>query len=141
MEVLEKAEVEVNFELDKIGTNLEVGSDEHKKAVGDVVQLMDRITELKKVENERTKLRLEEGKIEADKAKTDIEQQRVDLERKKQADERKHNVIRYVIDGLTIAVPAGITILGLFLTYRIEVDGVQASQLGRKTIDRIFRMR
>lgn len=141
MDVLEKAELEANFELDQLGTKLEVGSDEHKKAMSDAVQLIDRITELKKVENERERLRLDEAKMEADKNKADIEQQRVDLEREKHTAERKHNIIRYVLDGLAIAVPAGITALGLFLTYNIEVDGVQASQIGRKTIDRLFRMK
>ena len=141
MDVLEKMELEANFELDQIGTKTEIGSDEHKKAVADFAQIADRIVELKKVENEREKIRLEEAKMEADKSKADVEQQKVDLERQRQTDERKHNLIRYVLDGLGIVVPAGITVLGLFLTYRIEVDGVQASQLGRKTIDRIFRMK
>ena len=141
MDVLEKAELEANYELDQMGTKLEVGSDEHKKAMGDAVQLIDRITELKKAENERERIQLDKAKMEAEKNKADIEQQRVNLERERQTNERKHNIVRYVLDALSIVVPAGVTVLACFLTYNIEIDGVQASQIGRKTIDRAFRVK
>lgn len=139
MDVRDKMEVEVNFELDKIGTEIAVGSDEHKKAVDDVAKLADKLIELKRVDNEREKIELDKAKMEADKNKADVEQQKVDLEREKMVEDRKSRFVQNVINVAGIVVPAGITVAGMVMMFLFEENGTITGGASRKVVDRIFR--
>lgn len=161
-------EVELEDEFEKI-KNIDVVSDEHKKVVSDISQLTDRLVKLKEVENEKLKIdnehrkidieqqkvEFERAKIDADKEKAAIEQRKVDLEAKKIKieeqkvkieeqqieEERKDRLIKNIIAGLGVAIPAGITITGMVLMFIFEEKGTITSKAGSKIVDRIFRMK
>lgn len=141
MDVRDKMEIEIDFELDKIGTKIEVGSDEHKKAVDDVAKLTDKLIELKRVDNEREKIELDRAKMEADKSKADVEQQRVDLEREKMVEDRKGRFVQNIINAAGIVVPAGITIAGMVMMFLFEENGTITGGASRKVVDRMFRQK
>ena len=145
-------ESELKDEFEKI-KNIDIVSDEHRKVVSDISQLTDRLVKLKEVENEEKKLGIEERRIEFERAKVDaekektaieqrkldIEEQKLDVEERKLDDERKDRLIKNVIAGLSVAIPAGITLTGMVLMFLFEEKGTITSKAGSKIVDRIFR--
>lgn len=141
MDVRDKMEIEIDFELDKIGTEIAIGSDEHKKAVDDVAKLTDKLIELKRVDNESAKIELDRAKMEADKSKADVEQQKIDLEREKMVEDRKGRFVQNIINAAGIVVPAGITIAGMVMMFVFEEHGTITGGASRKVVDRMFRQK
>lgn len=141
MTVHDKYEVEINYELDTISTSTELGSDEHRKAAGDIAQLTDRLIRLKEVDIEQQKIEMEKARMDAEKEKTSVEQQKIEMEREKMVEEKKDRLIKNGIAALGVIVPAGITITGMVLMFLFEEKGTITSGAGRKIVDRIFRMK
>jgi hypothetical protein len=147
---LYKSELKDEFEKIKA---IDIVSDEHRKVVSDISQLTDRLVKLEEVETEKKKLHIEEQRIgfelvriEAEKEKAaieqrklDIEEQKLDMEERKLDDERKDRLIKNVIAGLGVAIPAGITLTGMVLMFLFEEKGTITSKAGSKIVDRIFR--
>lgn len=159
-------ESELKDEFEKIKT-IDIVSEEHRKVVSDISQLTDRLVKLQEVENEhkkldiereklefeRAKIENERAKIDAEKEKTtienrkvDIEEQKLDVEEKKLTieeqkldEDRKDRLIKNIIAGLGVAIPAGITLTGMVLMFLFEEKGTITSKAGSKIVDRIFR--
>lgn len=168
METRNLYEIELEDEFGKI-KNIDIVSEEHRRVVSDITQLTDRLVKLKEVENEKRKIEIEQQKIEierqkvdneklkvdADKEKANIERQKVDIEAQKigleehkiDIDERrleedqKDRWARNLISGLSVAIPAGITLTGMVLMFLFEEKGTITSRAGSKIVDRIFRMK
>ena len=154
METLNLYESELKDEFEKIKT-IDIVSDEHRKVVSDISQLTDRLAKLKEVENERQRIKVEQQKVDAERAKievdekkADIEERKADLEEKKieieeqqLEEERKDRLIKNIIAGLGVAIPAGITLTGMVLMFLFEEKGTITSKAGSKIVDRIFRMK
>jgi hypothetical protein len=153
MTVLDHLEIEVNFELDKLGKEIALGSDEHRKVTGDVAQLADRYIKLKEDETERERLNIEREKLEIERAKIDaakterieIEQEKLDVERDKiqvererVAEDKKGRFVQNILTAAGIIIPAGITITGMVLMFIFEENGTITSGAGRKVVERIF---
>lgn len=141
MTVHDKYEVEINFELDEISKNTELGSEEHRKAAGDIAQLTDRLIRLKEVDIEQQKIEMEKARMDAEKEKVSVEQQKIEIEREKMIEEKKDRLIKNGISTLSIIVPAGITTIGMVFMFLFEEKGTITSGAGRKIVDRIFRMK
>lgn len=147
-------ENELKDEFEKIKA-IDVVSDEHHKVVSDISQLTDRLVKLREVENEQDKLHIEEQKIEFERArieaekdkaaieqqKLDIEKQKISIEEKKLEDEKKDRLIKNILTGLGVAIPAGITLTGMVLMFLFEERGTITSKAGSKIVDRIFRVK
>ena len=147
-------ESELRDEFEQI-KDIDIVSDEHRKVVGDISQLTDRLVKLQEVENEQKKIHIEEQKIEferarieADKEKTTIEQRKLEIEEKKIEielskldDEKKDRLIKNITAVLGVAIPAGITLTGMVLMFLFEERGTITSKAGSKIVDRIFRMK
>lgn len=140
METRNLYEVELKDEFEKIKT-IDIESDEHRKVVGDISQLTDRLVKLKEVENEREKIEIEREKIDVEKEKMAIEQQKIEIEEIKLDEDRKDRLIKNIIAGLGVAIPAGITLTGMVLMFIFEEKGTITSKAGGKIVDRIFRMK
>lgn len=120
------AEIESEFnELSKI----EVGSDEHKVAVDAITKLLDREIELKKLDLEERKaaddFELEKSKIEVEQTKTVIE--------------KKNNIAQNWLNGLGIAIPAGLTVWGAITSMKFETLGTITTYAGRNFFNRLFK--
>ena len=113
MYVNDKLKVEVERELEAI-KEMEVGSDKHSAAVDHVTKLVDRVIEMERLEGE------EYDKSETRKA------------------EQKNRLIGYIISGLSIGVPALITIWGTKKSFKFEETGTITTQAGRAFISRLF---
>lgn len=149
--------------------NFDLGSDEHRRALGDVMQLTDRLIKMKEDELERKRFRLEKQKAETDAQKVEIEQskldieneklkieqlkmgiteaqakleeKRVELEREKATDERKGRWMQNCLTAIGILLPTAVTIIGMVLMFLFEEKGTIAGGASRKIVDRIFRMK
>ena len=168
METRNLYEIELKDEFEKI-KNIDIVSDGHHKVVSDISQLTDRLVKLKEVENERAKIEIERDKLEIERSKMsnerikmdtekekvtieqrkveieeqklDIEGQKLDIEGQKLEEDRKDRWAKNVIAGLSVAIPAGITLTGMVLMFIFEEKGTITSKAGNKIIDRIFRMK
>lgn len=118
---------EIKSEIEEL-SKMAVGTEEYKATVGGVTQLTDRIVKLEEIE-------LEKQKLEVEREKASIEASRAEDDRK---DKRDRN--RISVANLTVT--AAITVLGAVTMYAFEQTGrLITSQVGRKTIDRIFRIK
>ena len=77
MTVHDAYEIEVKFELDEICQKTEVGSEEHRRAAGDIAQLTDRLIRLKEVDIEQQKIEIEKDTAEDQNEKAKLEQQKI----------------------------------------------------------------
>ena len=100
---------EIVYEMGKL-KDLEVGSDEHKKAVDDVSQLMDRAIEMEK--------------LVADGDKT--------------VDDKKDRLIKNCINVATILIPTAVTIWGTLKSFEFEKEGTITTIMGRGFINKLL---
>lgn len=141
MTVHDKYEIEVNFELDEISKKTELGSEEHRKAAGDIAQLTDRLIRLKEVDIEQQKVDIERVRVEAEHEKTKLELQKIEIERQKMIEEKQDRKIKNGLSALTIVLPIGFTLTGMVLMFLFEEKGtIVTSGPGRKIVDKMFRM-
>ena len=108
-----------------------------------------------KMDIERSKVDVERSKVEAEKEKTSIEKCKINIEEKKLKiedkklniedakleEDRKDRLIKNIIAGFSVAIPAGITLTGMVLMFLFEEKGTITSKAGSKIVDRIFRMK
>lgn len=91
--------------------DLEAGSEEYCKTVDGIAKLTDKLVDLKKL---------------------DIESQQMD-------EERKDRKIKNRISIAGVAVPSGITVLGMVLMFLFEERGTIVGRTSNKIVERIFR--
>lgn len=113
MYVNDNLKVEIDRELNAI-KDMMVGSEEHSAAVDHVTKLIDRHIEMERLEGEGY------DKSETRKA------------------EQKNRLIGHIISGLSIGIPALITIWGTKKSFKFEETGTITTQAGRAFISRLF---
>jgi hypothetical protein len=92
---------------------LEAGSEEYCNTVDGIAKLTDKFIDLKKL---------------------DIEQQKME-------EERKDRKVKNGIGIASVAVPSGITIVGMVLMFLFEEKGTIVGRTSNKIVERIFRMK
>ena len=145
MSIHDLYESELEDEFEDLN-DIEPGSDEHRKAVGDISQLTDRYVRLKEVDIEKQKMdfesekmKIEHEKINIEHEKINVEKQKMKIEREKMTEERKSRTIQIGKDVMSIVVPAAITGVGMVLMFLFEEKGTITSRAGSKIVDRMFR--
>lgn len=113
MHTNDKLRAEIDRELDAI-KDMKVGSDEHSDAVDNVTKLYDRLIETERLEGD--------GYDKAESRK----------------DEKKNRLIGYIISGLSIGVPALVSVWAFRKSMRFEETGTITSQAGREMFKRLF---
>lgn len=98
--------------------DLEAGSEEYCKTVDGIAKLTDKLVDLKKL---------------------DIESQQMEIEQQKMDEERKDRKVKNGIGIAGIAVPSGITVLGMVLMFLFEERGTIVGRTSNKIVERIFR--
>lgn len=119
---------EIKEEFEEL-SKIQVGTDEHKTAVDAITKLMDREIEIKKLELEERKA---EDEFELEKSKNEIDEAKAE-------NERKHNKTQNWLQGLGIAIPAGLTIWGTLKTIKFEETGTCTTVAGRNFFNRLFK--
>lgn len=104
---------EIEQKLEKLKT-MEVGSEEYRNAVEGLTKLLDRAIELDKHNVEH--------------------QEKLDA----REDENKDRLIRNILSGLGIAIPAGLTIWGTLKTLKFEETGTVTTLVGRGFINKLL---
>ena len=124
MSIKTKLHIEIDEGFDKIN-EMEIGTDQHKAAVDEIVKLMDRAIELEKVENDAE-----------DKKKTRENDKALRL--KQMEDENKDRLMRNCLTGASILSGIGVTIWGALKSWKFEETGTITSTAGRKFINNLF---
>ena len=124
MSIKTKLHIEIDEGFDKIN-EMEIGTDQHKAAVDEIVKLMDRAIELEKVENEAE-----------DKKKTRENDKALRL--KHMEDENKDRLVRNCLTGASILGGIGVTVWGALKSWKFEETGTITSTAGRKFINNLF---
>lgn len=124
MSIKTKLHIEIDEGFDKIN-EMEIGTDQHKAAVDEIVKLMDRAIELEKVENEAE-----------DKKKTRENDKALRL--KQMEDENKDRLVRNCLTGASILGGIGVTVWGALKSWKFEETGTITSTAGRKFINNLF---
>lgn len=104
---------EIKTRLEQL-KQMEVGSDEYRNAVDSLIKLMDRAIELDKHNVEH--------------------QEKLDA----RDDENKERLIRNILNGLGIAIPAGLTIWGTLKSLKFEETGTVTTIVGRGFINKLL---
>ena len=122
IETLLEKRIQHNFEqLDGMG----VTSDEYKATADELVKLLDRKIELKKV-NVDSQDKKESRKVEAD------------LKREEMEDEKKDRYVKNALTAAGIVLPLTVTIWGVFKTFEFEREGVVTTIMGRSFINKLM---
>ena len=124
MSIKTKLHIEIDEGFDKIN-EMEIGTDQHKASVDEIVKLMDRAIELEKVENEAE-----------DKKKTRENDKALRL--KQMEDENKDRLVRNCLTGASILGGIGVTVWGALKSWKFEETGTITSTAGRKFINNLF---
>lgn len=124
MSIKTKLHIEIDEGFDKIN-EMEIGTDQHKAAVDEIVKLMDRAIELEKVENDAE-----------DKKKTRENDKALRL--KQMEDENKDRLVRNCLTGASILGGFGVTVWGALKSWKFEETGTLTSTPGRKFINNLF---
>ena len=115
---------EIESELEELKT-IELGSEEHKSTVDNVVKLLDRSIELKRLDIESTE------KVETRMMETDFKAQQME-------DEKKDRFVRNCIAVAGIVIPSVITIWGTVKSIEFEKEGTITTIMGRGFIQKLL---
>ena len=124
MNIEDQLRKEISSELEKLG-EMEVGSEQYKTTVDGLAKLMDRAIEAEKFEIERQ-----------DKAKTQEIENSMKLKQMK--DENKDRLIRNIIAGAGILIPAGLTVWGTVKSFQFEEKGTITTIIGRGFVNKLL---
>lgn len=100
---------EIVYEMGTL-RDLDVGSDEHKKAVEDVAHLMDRAIEMEKLAADGTK----------------------------SVDDKKDRLIKNITNVASIVIPTVVTIWGTLKSFEFEKEGTVTTIMGRGFINKLL---
>ena len=115
---------EIESELEELKT-IELGSEEHKSTVDNVVKLLDRSIELKRLDIDSTE------KVETRMMETDFKAQQME-------DEKKDRFVRNCIAVAGIVIPSVITIWGTVKSIEFEKEGTITTIMGRGFIQKLL---
>lgn len=122
IETLLENRIQHDFEQLK---NMEVDSESYKATVDELVKLLDRNIEIKKVNNDI------QDKTESRKVETELKREEMETNKKDQ----------WIKNGLTaagIVLPLTVTIWGVFKTFEFEKEGVVTTIMGRSFINKLM---
>lgn len=122
IEALLENRIQHDFEQLK---NMEVDSESYKATVDELVKLLDRNIEIKKVNNDI------QDKTESRKVETELKREELETNKKDQ----------WIKNGLTaagIVLPLTVTIWGVFKTFEFEKEGVVTTIMGRSFINKLM---
>lgn len=115
-------EIESEFECLK---ELEVGTEQYKVTVDELVKLVDRAIEIDKLNLEA------EEKAKNREKDNDFKQQQME-------EERKDRLIRNCISAAGIVIPSLLTIWGTLKTFKFEQEGTVTTMIGRGFINKLL---
>lgn len=115
-------EIESEFECLK---ELEIGTEQYKVTVDELVKLVDRAIEIDKLNLEA------EEKAKNREKDNDFKQQQME-------EERKDRLIRNCISAAGIVIPSLLTIWGTLKTFKFEQDGTVTTMIGRGFINKLL---
>ncbi len=122
IEALLENRIQHDFEQLK---NMEVDSESYKATVDELVKLLDRNIEIKKVNNDI------QDKTESRKVETELKREELETNKKDQ----------WIKNGLTaasIGLPLLVTIWGVYKTFEFEKEGVVTTIMGRSFINKLM---
>jgi hypothetical protein len=122
---------EIRYEIGYLGQQ-DVGSEGYKNGIDGVIKLMDRWVEVEKVDLQR-----KQHSDESEQRKYEYEAERA-LKEKELAEEKKDRLIKNILAGAGIGIPAIITIWGTLKTFRFEETGTITTTLGRGFINKLL---
>lgn len=123
-----KAEIQSEILLLK---DMEAGTDEYKATVDGISKLMDRLMDIEKLQlqhKQQTQDRLDRA------SETSLKCEQLRLE-------RRHHIVRTIVELLGIGIPAGLTIWGTLKTIEFEKEGTVTTILGREFFKNLFHRR
>lgn len=115
---------EIEDELNELG-GIKMDSEEYKSAVDGVTKLIDKRIELDKMEMEAK---------ESEKAR----EHEKELKLAEIAKDKKGDLIRNVMTGVGIAVPAVLTVWGTLKSLKFEEEGTITTTIGRGFINKLL---
>ena len=115
-------EIESEFECLK---ELEIGTEQYKVTVDELVKLVDRAIEIDKLNLEA------EEKAKNREKDNDFKQQQME-------EEHKDRLIRNCISAAGIVIPSLLTIWGTLKTFKFEQEGTVTTMIGRGFINKLL---
>lgn len=122
---------EIETEFEEL-SNMELGSDLHKKTVDDLVKLFDRAIEIDKHETAKAD-KIEERTNE--KEKTEYERQ---LKDKQDREERIWKIVSNSITAAGVIIPVFVTIWGVQKSFEFEKEGTVTTIMGRGFVGKLL---
>ena len=133
---------EIETELNTIG-EMDMGSEEQSKALGDLTKLLDRAIELEKIEVDKQQKELNR-EIEYEKMENELrlkeQAQEFDreLKEKQRKDENIDRAVKNTLTGVSIIGGFGLTIWGTIKSIKFEETGTITTIMGRGFINRLL---
>lgn len=116
--------------IDKLD-NMEPDSDKYKLLTDTVVKLTEKSNEMKRVEIEaEDKAKTREHVVRNSIIENNLKTQQLN-------DERIDRWVKNILTAVNIAVTTGLTVWGVFKTFKFEKDGVITTTLGRLFVNRL----
>lgn len=115
---------EIQERLGDIG-KMEIGSEEYKKAVDSVTKLVEKAIEIDKFNNDC---------VVSEKTREFEEQLKVT----QVVSDQRDRLIKNILTGAGIAVPAGLTIWGTLKSLKFEETGTITTAIGRGFINKLL---
>ena len=122
IETLLHEEIESEFECLK---ELEIGTEQYKITVDELVKLVDRAIEIDKLN------------LEAEEKAKNREKDN-DFKLQQMEEERKDRLIRNCISAAGIVIPSLLTIWGTLKTFKFEQEGTVTTMIGRGFINKLL---
>ena len=110
MDIKELLHAEIKEDFDKL-QYVEFGTEEYKTGVDSVVELMDRVIELDKIESD------------------------AELKRAEQKNEKRNRVIGHILTGVTTAAGIVLTVWGTKASFQFEKEGTLTTSMGRHFVN------
>ena len=124
MSVETHLKTEIEHEFAKLSA-MEPGSEQHKATLHGLTELLDRMIEMEKVDNDcddRTAIR-------------EMEQL---MKEQELEDDKKDRLIKNILSAAGIVLPLIVTIWGTKVSLKFEEEGTITTQMGRGFIQRLF---
>lgn len=115
---------EIEDEFEKI-SELELGTEKHKVAMGSLTGLMEKAIEMERLEIEREDKRI-------------VRENDLLLRKQQLEDEKKSRLVQNIISAAGIILPLAVTIWGTRVSLKFEEEGTITTQMGRGFIQRLF---
>lgn len=121
MEIKKNLIGEFDARLEDFG-ELDLKSDEYKKAVDNLTKIADRIIEIDKIEVEREKNQIEN-----------------DLKTQQMNDEKRDRLVRNVIEGAKVVGGFGLAAWAFVASMNFEKEGTFTTQGGRSAVNQLLK--